>query len=77
VITMRAFEASRQFEEDVHVLVLGTFAAAQAHWSGRLDVELPTLEADIKRAEGEYAAHLVDEHTNELSRYSEQIRYGR
>jgi hypothetical protein len=58
-------EEARQFEEDVHVLVLGTFAAAQAHWRGRLDQELPALEAAIKQAEGEYAEHLVDEHTDE------------
>jgi hypothetical protein len=25
-------EEARQFEQDVHVLVLGTFHAAQAHW---------------------------------------------
>jgi len=38
-------EEARQFEEDVHVLVLGTFDAAQAHWSGRPDEKLPKLES--------------------------------
>jgi hypothetical protein len=33
-------EEAHEFEEDVHVLVLCTFDAAQAHWSGRLDEEL-------------------------------------
>jgi hypothetical protein len=72
-------EEARQFEEDVHVLVLGTFDAAQAHWSGRLDEELPKLESAIKVADGEYADHLVEEHTDELARYSEQAlgRLGR
>jgi hypothetical protein len=68
-------EEARQFEQDVHVLVLGTFHAAQAHWGGRLDQELPQLEAAIKRADGEYADHLVDEHTDELARHSEQVRF--
>ena len=49
---IRDREEARQFEEDVHVLVLGTFAAAQAHWSGRLDEELPKIEAAIKHADG-------------------------
>jgi hypothetical protein len=69
-------EDARQFEEDVHLLVLGTFNAAQAHWSGRLDVELPKIEAMIKSAKNDgYAQHLVDEHTDELARYSEQVRF--
>ena len=68
-------EEARQFEEDVHILVLGTLSAAQAHWRGRLDHELPALEAAIKQAEGEYAEHLVDEHTDELARYGEQVRF--
>lgn len=68
-------EEARQFEEDVHVLVLSTFAAAQAHWGARLDKELPEIEAAIKQAEGEYAQHLVDEHTDELARYGEQVRF--
>lgn len=72
-------EEARQFEEDVPVLVLGTFDAALAGWSGRLDEELPKLESAIKVADGEYADDLVDEHTDELARYSEQVpgRLGR
>lgn len=65
----------RAFEDDVHLLVLGTFDAAEQHWNRRLGEELPKLEAAIKSAHGEYADHLVDKHTDELARYSEQSRF--
>jgi hypothetical protein len=68
-------DEAHQFEADSHVLVLGTFDAAQAHWTARLKEELPALEAAIKGATGEYAQHLVDEHTDELALYSERVRF--
>jgi hypothetical protein len=68
-------EEACAFEDEVHLLVLGTFDAAQKHWSGHLAEELPKLEAAIHSAHGEYADHLVDEHTDELARYSEQLRF--
>lgn len=68
-------EGVQGFEEDVHLLVLGTFDAAQHYWSDRLGEELPKLEAAIKTAHGANADHLVDEHTDGLSRFSEQSRF--
>jgi hypothetical protein len=68
-------EDVRAFEDDVHLLVLGTFDAAERHWTRRLGEELPKLETAIKTAHGEYADHLVDQHTDELARYSEQSRF--
>lgn len=68
-------EDARQFEEDVHVLVLGTFFAAKEHWSRRLSEELPKIEAAINKASGDYANHLVEEHTHELARNSEQLTF--
>ena len=44
-------------------------------WSGGLDKELPEIEAAIKQADEEYAEHLVGEHTDELARHGEQVRF--
>jgi hypothetical protein len=68
----------RQFQRDVHLLILGTLEASIRYLDSQTRTELVKIEDVMKQPlDDEYQQHLVDEHVDVLSTNSDQERFVR